>query len=165
MAEILGARRKNCRARRHTRVPPYGEVHRRWGPPDFGRTETSAPTGYWYTKCVGQARVPCRWGGGTHGCRPTEKCTAGGGRRFWADRDVRPYGMLLYKVRRAGPGCRPTEKCTAGGGRRISGGQIRPSLRMGRRCGRRKIKKHRSHEKISGEAVFYVDKADASMVQ
>ena len=26
-------------------------------------------------------------------------------------------------------------------------------------------KKHRSHEKISGEAVFYVDKAGASMVQ
>ena len=43
--------------------------------------------------------------GGTHGCRPTEKCTAGGDRQFRADRVVRPYGMLVYKVRRAGPGC------------------------------------------------------------
>ena len=55
------------------------------------------------------------------------------------------------------------EKYTAG--LLVSGGQIRPPLRMDRRCGRRKIKKHRSHEKISGEAVFYVDKAGASMVQ
>ena len=53
------------------------------------------------------------------------------------------------------------EKCTAG--LLVSGGQSRPPLRMGRR--EEENKKHRSHEKISGEAVFYVDKAGASMVQ
>ena len=102
--------RKNCRGRRHTRVPPYGEVHRRWG------------------------------------------------RRFRADRVVRPYGMLLYKVRKAGPGCRPTEKCTAGGGRRISGGQSRPPLRMDRRCGRRKIKNTAATKKFRARQCFMLTK-------
>ena len=169
--------RKNCRGRRHTRVPPYGEVHRRWRPLDFGRTESSAPTGccytkcvrqgpgaalrrsvppveaagfradrvvrpygilvykgYWYTKCVGQAWVPCRWGGGTHGCRPTEKCTAGGGRRISGGQSrpplqrfsaLRPVGAgdsagpcllrLPAPVRNAHPICRAGSGCPAAG--------------------------------------------------
>ncbi len=64
----------------------------------------------------------------------------------WGVGDAAPYGM---RRRECG----------------YAGGQSPPPLRMDRRCGRRKIKKHRSHEKISGEAVFYVDKAGASMVQ
>ena len=64
----------------------------------------------------------------------------------WGVGDAAPYGM---RRRECG----------------YAGGQSRPPLRMDRRCGRRIIKKHRSHEKISGEAVFYVDKAGTSMVQ
>ena len=49
------------------------------------------------------------------------------------------------------------EKCTAG--LLVSAPADGPEVREAEN------KKHRSHEKISGEAVFYVDKAGASMVQ
>lgn len=64
----------------------------------------------------------------------------------WGVGDAAPYGM---RRRECG----------------YAGGQSRPPPADGPEVRETENKKHRSHEKISGEAVFYVDKAGASMVQ
>ena len=64
----------------------------------------------------------------------------------WGVGDAAPYGM---RRRECG----------------YAGGQSRLPPADGPKVREAENKKHRSHEKISGEAVFYVDKAGASMVQ